>query len=83
VRLPTVFPKLATCFPGGAVTMLQLENSNRGQPMSTQPKPHYSFEDYLAAERDCIDAKHEYVAGQVFALTLVVFIARFVFPEFL
>ena len=37
--------------------------------MSTQPKPHYSFEDYLAAERDCIDAKHEYVAGQVFAMT--------------
>jgi hypothetical protein len=23
--------------------------------MSTQPKPYYSFEDYLAAERDCID----------------------------
>jgi hypothetical protein len=55
MRLPTVFPKLATCFPGGAVTMLQLENSNRGQPMSTQPKPYYSFEDYLAAECDCID----------------------------
>ncbi|EXJ14620.1 Uma2 family endonuclease [Imhoffiella purpurea] len=37
--------------------------------MSTQPKPYYSFEDYLAAERDCIDEKHEYVAGQVFAMT--------------
>ena len=37
--------------------------------MSTQSKPHYSFENYLAAERDCIDAKHEYVAGQVFAMT--------------
>ena len=37
--------------------------------MSTQPKPYYSFEDDLAAERECIDAKHEYVAGQVFAMT--------------
>ena len=36
--------------------------------MSIQPKPYYSFEDYLAAERACIDAKHEYVAGQVFAM---------------
>ncbi|MGA7982624.1 MAG: Uma2 family endonuclease [Chromatiaceae bacterium] len=37
--------------------------------MSIQPKPDYSFEDYLAAERECTDAKHEYVAGQVFAMT--------------
>jgi Uma2 family endonuclease len=37
--------------------------------MSLQPKPYYSFEDYLAAERECIDEKHEYVAGQVFAMT--------------
>jgi Uma2 family endonuclease len=36
--------------------------------MSVQPKPYYSFEDYLAAERECIDEKHEYVAGQVFAM---------------
>lgn len=36
--------------------------------MSIQPKPYYSFEDYLAAERECTDAKHEYVAGQVFAM---------------
>lgn len=36
--------------------------------MSIQPKPYYSFEDYLAAERECIDAKHEYVTGQVFAM---------------
>jgi Uma2 family endonuclease len=36
--------------------------------MSLQPKPYYSFEDYLAAERECIDEKHEYVAGQVFAM---------------
>lgn len=37
--------------------------------MSIQPKPYYSFEDYLAAERECIDAKHELVAGHVFAMT--------------
>jgi len=36
--------------------------------MSVQPRPYYSFEDYLAAERECTDAKHEYVAGQVFAM---------------
>jgi len=36
--------------------------------MSLQPKPYSSFEDYLAAERECVDAKHEYVAGQVFAM---------------
>ena len=36
--------------------------------MSVQPRPYYSFEDYLAAERECVDAKHEYVAGQVFAM---------------
>lgn len=36
--------------------------------MSLQPKPYYSFEDYLAAERECVDAKHEYVAGRVFAM---------------
>ena len=37
--------------------------------MSLQPQPYYSFEDYLAAERECIGEKHEYVAGQVFAMT--------------
>lgn len=36
--------------------------------MSTQPKPYYSFEDYLAAERAATDTKHEYVVGQVFAM---------------
>ena len=36
--------------------------------MSIQPKPYYRFEDYLATERACVDAKHEYVAGQVFAM---------------
>ncbi|NEX21947.1 Uma2 family endonuclease [Thiorhodococcus mannitoliphagus] len=37
--------------------------------MSTQPKPYFSFEDYLAAERECVDEKHEYLDGQVFAMT--------------
>jgi Uma2 family endonuclease len=36
--------------------------------MSIQPKPYYSFEGDLAAERECTDSKHEYVAGQVFAM---------------
>jgi Uma2 family endonuclease len=36
--------------------------------MSLQPNPYYSFEDYLAAERECLDEKHEYFAGQVFAM---------------
>ena len=36
--------------------------------MSIQPQPYYSFEDYLATERACRDAKHEYVAGEVFAM---------------
>jgi Uma2 family endonuclease len=36
--------------------------------MATQPKPYYSFKDYLEAERASTDAKHEYVAGQVFAM---------------
>jgi hypothetical protein len=31
--------------------------------MSIQPRPFCSFEDYLAAERESTDAKHEYVAG--------------------
>ena len=36
--------------------------------MSIQPRPYYSFDDYLATERESIDEKHEYVAGQVFAM---------------
>jgi len=36
--------------------------------MSTRPKPYYSFEDYLATERECSDARHEYLAGEVFAM---------------
>ena len=41
--------------------------------MSLQPRPYYSFEDYLAAERECVDSKHEYVAGQVLAMVGVSF----------
>lgn len=37
--------------------------------MLTQPVQDYSFEDYLAVEREAIDEKHEYVDGQVFAMT--------------
>ncbi|MBK1732934.1 Uma2 family endonuclease [Thiococcus pfennigii] len=37
--------------------------------MSTQPQPHYSFEDYLTVEREACDERHEYLAGQVFAMT--------------
>lgn len=37
--------------------------------MQAQPTPEYRFEDYLAIERESIDARHEYVAGQVFAMT--------------
>ena len=37
--------------------------------MVTQPVPDYRFEDYLAVERESIDVKHEYVAGQVYAMT--------------
>lgn len=37
--------------------------------MLTQPAPEYRFEDYLAVERESTDVKHEYVAGQVFAMS--------------
>ena len=37
--------------------------------MSLQPKSAYRFEDYLAVEREAVDAKHEYVAGHVYAMT--------------
>jgi len=36
---------------------------------STQATAEYRFEDYLAVERESIDVKHEYVAGEVFAMT--------------
>lgn len=37
--------------------------------MTLQKQPYYRFEDYLAIERAAIDEKHEYVAGDVFAMT--------------
>ncbi len=40
----------------------------RSKRMSIQPKRNCRFEDYLATERESVDAKHEYVAGQVFAM---------------
>ena len=36
--------------------------------MSLQPISDYSFDDYLAAERELIDEKHEYIGGEVFAM---------------
>ncbi|MCF8015139.1 MAG: Uma2 family endonuclease [Chromatiaceae bacterium] len=37
--------------------------------MLTQPVSAYRFEDYLAFEREALDVKHEYVAGEVFAMS--------------
>jgi Uma2 family endonuclease len=37
--------------------------------MSRQPKPHLSFEDWLAAERERLDERTEYVGGEVFAMS--------------
>lgn len=37
--------------------------------MALKTRPGYAFEDYLAAERGQADAKHEYVDGEVFAMT--------------
>lgn len=37
--------------------------------MSLKTKPHYQFEDYLATERGQTEVKHEYVDGEVFAMT--------------
>ena len=37
--------------------------------MSLQPRPLYSFEDYLVAEREAVDQRHEYLDGEVFAMT--------------
>lgn len=34
-----------------------------------QPRTRYSFEDYLAAEREELEARHEFIAGEVFAVT--------------
>jgi Uma2 family endonuclease len=37
--------------------------------MTLKSHPQYGFEDYLAAERAGCDVKHEYVNGEVFAMT--------------
>jgi Uma2 family endonuclease len=37
--------------------------------MALQTRPNYSFDDYLAVEREAIDEKHEYAAGRVYAMT--------------
>jgi len=37
--------------------------------MALQPTPEYSFDDYLATEREALEVKHEYRAGQVYAMT--------------
>ena len=36
--------------------------------MSLQPRTGYTFEDYLAAEREELEVRHEFVAGEVFAM---------------
>ena len=36
--------------------------------MSALSQPRYTFEDYLAMERQAIDVRHEYVDGEVFAM---------------
>jgi hypothetical protein len=37
--------------------------------MSLQPRSTYSFDDYLTTERTLIDERHEYIDGQVVAMT--------------
>jgi Uma2 family endonuclease len=37
--------------------------------MPVQPERFYSFDDYLAAERDSPEQRHEYLEGEVFAMT--------------
>jgi Uma2 family endonuclease len=37
--------------------------------MSLQPKPHLSFEDWLAAERASLEGRSEYIGGEVFAMS--------------
>jgi Uma2 family endonuclease len=37
--------------------------------MSVQPIAHLTFDDWLAAEREAIDARSEYVGGEIFAMT--------------
>jgi Uma2 family endonuclease len=37
--------------------------------MSLNPRPQYSFEDWLAVERESTEAKSDYINGEVFAMT--------------
>ena len=37
--------------------------------MALKTKPVYSFDDYLSVEREQSEIKHEYVNGEVFAMT--------------
>jgi Uma2 family endonuclease len=37
--------------------------------MALQPKPGLSFEDWLEGERTMLDERHEYVAGEAFAMS--------------
>jgi hypothetical protein len=43
-------------------------NILRRQTMPLQPKTGCTFEDYLAAEREEMETRHEYVRGEVFAM---------------
>jgi len=36
--------------------------------MSLRPRPGYTFEDYLAAEREELEVRHEFIRGEVFAM---------------
>ncbi len=36
--------------------------------MTLKPKPHLSFDDWLAAERESLDERTEYLEGEVFAM---------------
>ncbi len=37
--------------------------------MALQAQPEYTFDDYLATERETAEEKHEFVAGRVYAMT--------------
>jgi len=39
------------------------------KPMSLQPEPHLSFDEWLAGERASFDDRYEYVGGEVFTMS--------------